>query len=143
MAIKTFDPAQIAVIVGPHIVEGFANEEFVSVSFQDDDWEHTSGADGEEMRTKKNDRRAVMTLTLLQSSASNDYLSGLRAADQASNNGVVPVLLKDNNGSTIIESVGGWIGRNPDVAMGKSPSNREWMIHLSNATAFVGGSTAN
>jgi hypothetical protein len=139
MAIKTFDPANYSLIIGPHIVEGFADGEFMNLSFQDDDWEHVSGADGEEMRVKKNDLRAELTMTLLQSSASNDYLSTLRSTDQASGAGVVPMLLKDNNGNSVAESIGCWVKRAPDMANSKSPSNREWVLQVYRCNVFIGG----
>jgi hypothetical protein len=136
MAIKTYDPKQVAIYIGPVAISGWVS---ASVSFEDDSYEHTSGVDGEEMRTKKNDNRATLTLSLNQSSDSNDYLSGLHAADRLTNAGVLPVIIKDNSGRSLVESESGWIKKAADFRREASPQPVEWMLSLSNAIIFHGG----
>ena len=134
----TYDPKSVAVIVGGVPLTGFADD-MVSIEFQEDSWEHIAGADGEEMRIRKNDGRAEMTVTLLQSSESNSWLAGLQLADEASNSAAFPVLFKDSNGKTLMASEAGWIKKTPNISRGKSASNVEWVIALSQARAFAGG----
>jgi hypothetical protein len=136
MAIKTYDPKSVAIIFGGIIITGWNS---VSVEYEEDSYEHSVGADGEEMRTKKNDNRASMTLTLAQSSASNDALSLVAAADRASNGGVLPMLIKDNTGRSLVESESAWIKKTPSFNREAGPSDVEWMFSLSNAIMFHGG----
>ena len=136
MAIKTYDPKQVAIILGGIIVAGWNS---LSVEYEDDAYEHSVGTDGEEMRSKKNDLRASMTLTLAQSSASNDALSILAAADRASNGGALPLLIKDNTGRSLVTSESAWIKKVPAFSREAGPSEVEWSFSLSNAIIFHGG----
>jgi hypothetical protein len=136
MAVKTYDPKQVAIYFGPVVISGWVT---ASVSYEDDSFEHTSGVDGEEMRTKKNDGRATLTLGLVQSSDSNDYLSGIAAADRLTNSGVLPLIIKDNSGRSLVESESAWVKKMPDFRREASPQPIEWMLSLSNAIVFHGG----
>jgi len=135
----TYDPKQVAVIVGGVPLQGFADGDMVSIEFSEDSWEHLAGADGEEMRVRKNDSRAEMTVTLLQSSESNTWLASLQLADEASNSAAFPVLFKDNNGKTLLASESAWIKKTPTITRGKGPQSVEWVLALSQARGFVGG----
>lgn len=136
MAIKTYNPTQVAIILGGAIVTGWNR---VSVSYEDDAYEHSVGTDGEEMRSKKNDLRATMTLALTQSSDSNQVISALAAADRATDGGTIPVLIKDNSGSTVVESESAWVKKTADMSRERGPSDVEWTFSLSNAIIFIGG----
>lgn len=135
----TYDPKNVAIIVGGIPIGGFADGDMVSIEFSEDSWEHMAGADGEEMRVRKNDSRAEMTITLLQSSESNSWLAGLQTADELTNNAAFPVLFKDNNGQTLLAAESAWIKKTPTIVRGKGPQNVEWVLSLSQARAFVGG----
>lgn len=135
----SYDPKLVAVIVGGVPIQGFADGDMISVEFQEDSWEHLAGADGEEMRVRKNDARAEMTITLLQSSESNTWLAGLQLADEATGKAAFPVLFKDNNGATLMAAESAWVKKTPGITRGKSASNVEWVLSLSQARAFVGG----
>jgi hypothetical protein len=136
VAIKTYDPKQVAIIFGGIIVAGWSN---VSVEYEEDAYEHSVGSDGEEMRTRKNDQRASMTLTLNQSSASNDALSLVAVADRATNGGVLPLLIKDNTGRSLVTSESAWIKKIPAFSREAGPGEVEWEFSLSNAIIFHGG----
>lgn len=142
MAIKNYDPKNVHVSLSGIPLSGFADGTFVSISFESDAWIHESGSDGEEMRTKSNDNRATCTITLMESSASNDVLSGLYLADKASSAGAVPFMVKDNNGTTLVTAVSAWVRKMTDISKGRSGENREWTISLSDCVAFAGGLTA-
>ena len=56
-------------------MSGFADGTFLTVDRDDDQWAKVTGADGTSTRIKSNNRSGNMTLTLKQSSPSNDVLS--------------------------------------------------------------------
>ena len=135
---KTYDAKQVSVIVGGHIVEGLADGTYVTVTRNNDSFALTMGADGEGARAKSNDKSGTVELTLLQTSASNDVLTGFANADEISNSGQVPILIKDQNGSTLVEAATAWIQKPADVTFGKEIEERSWVLESDDLTLFVG-----
>jgi len=82
MALKTYDPAQVTIIFAGIPISGFAEGTFVSVERNEDSWALQVGADGEATRAKSNNKSGRVTLTLIQSSFSNDALSAVMAVDE-------------------------------------------------------------
>ena len=64
---------------GIPINSGYADGEFVAIEVAADDFGDVAGADGETARTKNLDRRATITIKLLQTSLSNNVLQPLTA----------------------------------------------------------------
>lgn len=139
MAVKTYDPKSYSVIVGGHIVGGYADGTFVKVSRNEDAFTMKVGADGEPSRTKSNNKSGMLEITLLQSSSSNDVLSGYALADELNNGGQVPVLVKDGNGTSIYASESGWVKKMPDAELGKEMGERVWVIDMGSVDMFIGG----
>lgn len=139
MGVKTYDPKSLSIIIGGHIVSGLDDGEFVKASRNQDAYTTKVGADGEASRTRSQDKSGMLEITLLQSSASNDVLSGYLLADEINNGGQVPILVRDANGTTLIASESGWIKKAPEVSMGKDMGSRTWAIEMGSMDIFVGG----
>lgn len=138
MSIRTFDPASVVITVGGVPMSGFADGTFLLVDRDEDAFVKVTGADGTSTRVKSNNRAGTLTLTLKQSSPSNDVLSGFAILDELSNSGVVPVLVKDLSGNSLYFSATGWIQKMPASEFGKEINNREWIIDLVDVDMFVG-----
>lgn len=136
---KTYDPKNVSVIVGGHIVQGYEDGTFVKVARNNDMWTTKVGADGEGARAKSNDKSGTIEITLMQSSASNDILTGYALADEINNGGQVPVLVKDNNGTSLHAMESGWIKKMPDDERNKEVGAVTWIIESANLAMFVGG----
>lgn len=136
---KTFDPKAVSLIVGGHIVGGFADGTFVSVERNNDSYSRVGGADGEQTRARSNDKSGRFTFTLLQSSTSNSVLQGFQIADEVGNSGQVPVMVKDGNGSELVVAAAAWVVKPANVEHGKEVSNREWVLETGNVDFFGGG----
>lgn len=139
MAVSTFDPKSVVVTIGGITISGYADGTFLEITADTPQFTKITGADGYVTRVKSNDYGAVLTLTLSQSSPSNDVLSALFNADRLSNAGVVPILIKDLSGTTVIFAATGWIQQFPDTAFGNEINDRAWVIDLANADLFIGG----
>ena len=137
-ALKTYDPAKVSVIVGGHIVQGFADGEFVSAARNNDTFSRVGGADGEQTRAKSNDRSGTITITLMQSSNSNGVLQGFASADEVSNGGLVPVLIKDSNGNELVIATKAWVQKPSDRGFGKENTDRQWVFETGELI-FAGG----
>lgn len=142
MSLKTFDPAQMSLIVGGHIVGGFADGTFLNVARNNDSFSRTAGADGENTRVKSNDKSGRFTFTLMASSLSNGVLQGFANADELNNGGLVPVLIQDNNGTEVASGPISWVVKPADRGYAKENSNREWVIETDELILEGGGIAA-
>ena len=103
-ATKVYDADQVKLTIGGFAIEsGFADGEFLRVEQESEDFTDIAGTDGEVTRSKTNDRRATITVLLMQTSSGNQQLSALSNIDREGPNGVgiTPLLIKDNNGDTL------------------------------------------
>ncbi len=138
--LRTYDPKLVVITVGAAIITGLAEDTFVSVEEIGDGVQSVSGADGEVARSLSADRRARITLTLLQTSISNVALSELLQIDRASGgNGVFAVSVADLRGSTLLTSSEAWVVKAPTTEFGATVGSREWVIETASSIFFVGG----
>ena len=85
MALRTYDPKQVVISIGGVPISGYADGTFLLIDRDENAFTKVTGADGTSTRVKSNNRAGSMTLTLKQSSPSNDVLSGFATLDELSN----------------------------------------------------------
>lgn len=142
--IKTYDPSNVQVILGGVPMTGFADGTFVNISFDEDQYTKTVGADGEVSRSKSNNNTATVALTLKQTSSSNDALSALYMADRLNNAGAVPFMVKEiGTGRTLCFAQAAWVQKLPDVGYSKDVEDRAWTLATGQMEIFVGGNATN
>lgn len=139
MAVLTYDPKQVSVIVGGKIMSGFSDTTFIKASRNEQAFNLKVGVDGEGTRAKSNNLSGKLEITLMQSSESNDDLSGFAAADELANAGVVPVLINDKSGRTVLQATTMWIQKYADVEFAKEASTRTWILETDQFIIFEGG----
>ncbi len=137
--VKTFDPALFSMIVGGKIMSGFGDGTFIKLTMNEQAFSLKVGVDGEGTRAKSNNRSGRFEITLMQSSQSNDDLSAFATADQLSNSGAVPVLMKDGSGRTVAQATTAWVQKLPDTEFSKDPTTRTWILESDEINAFIGG----
>ena len=96
--IKTYNPKEVIVTCGTHIVTGYADDSFISIEPNGDGITKKTGCDGEIARSISPDNTYKVKLTLLQTSDSNSYFSGMVNLDRDTGNGLFPILIKDLKG---------------------------------------------
>ena len=136
---RTYDPGQVQVLVGGNIISGYADGTFVVVERDEDAYIKHSGTDGDVSRAKTNNKTGTMTLTLAQTSFSNDILDGIRILDELSNDGVVPVMIKDGSGRTLLFAAEAWVRKMPSSEYGNEITDREWVLDLAKLDGKIGG----
>jgi hypothetical protein len=136
---KTLDPKQIVIIFGADIIQGYADGSFVTVDRNEDSWNLSVGADGEGTRTKSNNKSGQITLTLAQSSQSNQILSQAALADELDNAGLRPILIKDNLGTSLYSAELAYVKKPAASEFSNESTNREWIIETDNLQMFIGG----
>lgn len=138
MSIRTYDPRSVIITIGGVPMSGFSDGTFLEVVRDEATWTKVVGADGYVTRGKTNNFTGTLTLTLKQSSPSNDVLSGFIALDEVSNSGIVPILVKDLSGNSTYFSGQGWVRQYANSTFAKDITDREWTVDLGQLDLFVG-----
>jgi hypothetical protein len=137
---KTYDFKQVQLIFGGNLITGFSEgADVIMLEPMSDDFTLKVGADGETSRAKSNNNAFTLKIKLLQTSSSNDSLNAIRLADKLSNAGVKPLLLKDNNGNSLVAERQAFIGKGPAMGHGAEVGDREWLLILPNPEVNHGG----
>lgn len=137
--VRTYDASQVILAVNGSVIGGYADGTFIEIVRTSASFTKVVGADGTTSRAKTNDISGTITITLAQTSPSNDVLSQLQEQDLLQNNAIVPVVMEDLSGSSILFTGTGWVEGLPRTAFGKDISNREWVIHLSSMQLSIAG----
>lgn len=138
MGVRTYDPKAVIITVGGVPMSGFSDGTFLQIVRNEPTWNLVVGADGFATRGKTNNFSGLMTITLKQSSPSNDVLSGFIAADELTNAAIVPILVKDLSGNSTYFSGQGWVQQWADSTFDKAITDREWILALATLDLFVG-----
>ena len=139
--VRTYNPARVLVLVAAIPMQGFSDGTFVEIAPMADRVSSKSGADGEVARSISSDKRHTVTITLQQTSPSNDVLSGMALADELSGGGLpVPIMVQDLSGRTLFAADRGWIRSVPSQAFGVEVNDREWVLETGKpAVNIIGG----
>jgi len=140
---KTYDPKKVIVVFGGVSITGYADGTFVSVAPATERFSKVVGADGEVARARSNDNTHEVTITLMQTSASNDDLADISGQDRDSNSGVRSLTIKDISGKTLMFWPEAWIRQTPNVEFAKTAGERGWVFDTGQITTEdLGGVTA-
>lgn len=141
----TYSPEDITIILFndrfTHQVVGTTEGEFITVTRTVPHAELVNGADGSNARVVRAIKNADITMTLMQTSETNDVLSRLLVEDEITRDGrdCFGVTIKDNVGRTVMSSPQAFIGTNPDVSFAETLSDTVWVIHAIHLEQHVGG----
>lgn len=132
--IKTYNPKEVTVAFGNHIVSGFADDSFVTIDPNGDGVTKKVGCDGEIVRSISPDDTYIVKVSLLQTSATNSYLQGRLAKDRKDGSGMFPVIVKDLKGGLVFSCDAAWPKGPASRGYGKEAGNREWELHTGSGT---------
>lgn len=136
-----FDPAQFPIVLGGVQMQGFSESNMCKFEFETESFSDVVGVDGDVTRSKSMDRRAKLTVYLMQTSPTNDLLSAMYNAGRVGTNGgdVVAARVENVNGRLVIAGPEAWIMDTPKPTYGKTAAEYEWVIRIANCEAFFGG----
>lgn len=135
----TYDPKKNLVIFGGIEIKGFAEDAIIEAEPLGDGMTTVVGCDGETARSIDPNQNWRMTITLLATSKSNDYLSAIHVADKNTGKGILPLLFKDLSGRTTFFASQAWITKLPNISRQKEVGECEWILETGPADVFVGG----
>ena len=138
-----YDSESVALIIGGIIISDLTDDPFVTVTKRNDTFADDEGSDGGVIRHNTHSRTYDITVSLLGGSADNQVLAALAVVDATSTNGagVVPFLLKDNNGATLYTTDSCWIKKPADAVFGMNRPAVAWELSavIDPANAITGG----
>ncbi len=143
---KVYNSDEITILLGPVLIdEGFADGEFLRIEQASEDAQSVVGTNGEVAVSRTNDRRATITILLLQTASANQGLSVLSNAFKLSPNStgaIHPFLASDQNGASKYAAKNAWVMKPPDVSYDRTAQTREWQIECANLLRNDGGNNA-
>lgn len=137
---RTYDPAEhMFSFLGNLIASGYAKGTFIKVTRNSDSFTHEKGPAGDGVRSKTNDRSAIVELTLMAHSQANDVLAALAAADELNASAIGPLFIKELNGTMKVSGENAWIIRQPDIERGDAAGNTVWRFLVDDCQQNPGG----
>jgi hypothetical protein len=143
MGTRVYDSNEVLVVFGPNNIDaGRADGEFVKITREAPAFTSKVGCDGDVTRSRMNDNRAKVEITIMQTSPSNDILSAQHALDKITPNGdgIMPLLIKDNSGRSLHTALHAWIETDAEVVYDREAGTRTWSLECSSLASFIGGS---
>lgn len=138
----TYAAEKVIITVGPVIVTGFTDGDFVTVKFDEDRYTHKAGADGEVGRAKNASKAGTIEITLSATSAANDELSALFHLDNlAGIDNPIPIGVADLSGRSLAGAAKAWIKTSPDMTFGKDVGERVWTLQAAGLAINYGGNS--
>ena len=136
----TVDHKSLNVIYGVHRVKGRAKGDYLQVVYNQEQFTENVGIDGEGFWVSNADESARITVTLVQTSNSNDVLSALFIADKAAPGGLLlPLVIEEANGRTVYGAARARIVKLADGVWSDGGNVRTWLLSTTRLTGFVGG----
>lgn len=126
--IKTYNPREVTMSIGSHIVTGYAEDSFITIEPNGDGISKVVGCDGEINRSISPDNTYNIRLALLWGSETNAYLQDRLDEDIETGDAMQPVLIKDLKGGTVFSSDACWPVRPPSRQYGRTANAREWEL---------------
>lgn len=140
-SLRRYSLAECVVTVNGIPIEGFQADDAVTYSPNSPLNESEVGADGEVTRSTNQDRSGTITFFLKASSQSNNVFNAfMQAAKAGLGIGDVFSVMVNNLGSgDKIIAPQTWIEQEPDVAIGRTDYDKEWLCRTANAVVTHGG----
>lgn len=140
MSLAHYSPEDVTVLLaGVKPIEGFQDGTFISIKKDVPVFKTYRTSDGKIARLKDNDASYTITLTLMSTSPSNNVLDAWMKLDQISSMAKIPMIIKDELGSSLFFSTTTWIEEPPELTFATSTEPRTWVLRSSQGIMNVGG----
>lgn len=144
---STYAPGRLIIVLTQestgiaHEVTGFSEDAIVQIERMAETFTMYTGADNTSTRIYNANTSATFSLSLQQTSATNDILTALYKSDIESldSTGMFSIHVKDSSGRSDFFSDEAYIGVVPNSNFNNSMQTREWVIHASNLETVIGG----
>ena len=136
-----FDPDQVDVIVSGVPISGFGPDSMIKFKEDDKRFKLVKGVKGDITRSKILPKVGTLTIITMSSSKSNDVLSLLHQTDMSTPGGagVVAVLIRDRNGTSLLAAPIAFVDGMPEISFGGEAHPVEWELKLVDFKNYLGG----
>jgi hypothetical protein len=128
--LRPYSPEKVTAVWGGIVpIKGFEEGTFIEVARASENTRTKVGAQGDVGITINADKTGTVTLTLMQTSESNRYLSALQATQDATGDLIRESLqIKDESGSMLCECLGVHIMTPPVITLADDMSPKTWVF---------------
>lgn len=137
--LKNYAAEKVVVVWRGHTFSGYAPGTFVKVARAVDGFKKTVGADGSVARSRMSDKSGEITLTLMHTSPSNDFMATSAQEDEDFGTAVGPLMVKDLLGNMLHMAQNAWIRKQPDDERGPEVGETEWVLDCDLLKMRAGG----
>lgn len=122
----------------------FMEDTFVAVEHTADSWTTYNGVDSDKAgstRVHNSSKAGTITVSLQQTSPSNDVLQAIFDRDNTQYDGVFSIIVKDGSGRSIHHAKEAYIGKRPTQTFGSGMNGIEWVIMSGDLAKSIGGNS--
>lgn len=139
MAFKTYNPALVVVSYKGINVTGFMDGTFIEAERDEEAFTKHVGATGDVTRTRNLNESGKVTITLVQTSPTNDLLAAQLSIDEILGIGYGPLQIKDLSGNMVCRALHAWINKAPKVERAKESGSCVWVFDCAKLEITAGG----
>lgn len=140
----TYSPTDVKITLAGVSIEGFSSDNVVSISRESPLHSQKMAMDGSVCITRQRYSPWKVKISLAQSSESNDFLSGLVKLIQENDIPIMeylPLIIKDNSGTSFFFAKDVWVSELPTFDYGQSLNTREWELTCNDVEYNIGGNS--
>ncbi len=139
---KIFNPDEVTLTVGGKLIGGFADGGFLEIAEPSPRVTKVVGTDGEVVISRHMDRSGEGTLTLLQTSDSNDVFQDMADAMATGDlvGAIKPFYAADRNGRAKHEATHCWVAEAPSSGYDRGAQPRAWKLGFGTLKNAIRGS---
>lgn len=140
MSVALYSPEDVIILLGGvYQIDGLHEGSFLSITEDGNRYETSVTTDGKVSRTHKKFATHTVSLTLSSVANANDIFSAWAASDGILYGAIIPLMIKDNLGTSLFYSPSCWVEKAPTASFGEAVESREWVLKCAGAFSAVGG----
>lgn len=121
------------------ILQGAIDGDYMQTTRDNAKWAREHDRAGNATRVKNNNTGGTLAITVSASDPINDVLSRAVAIDDTTDNVVGVIVIRDLNGTTLVEADGCFLEDVPDATFGNTRGQRVWVWQCAKIRRFLGG----
>lgn len=132
-SVFTYTPDDVILIIAGYQVLGW---DTIQIPQNSDNFVPIPGIRGKNTRSQNIDTSATLTVSIMQTSQSNDVLSRIHALDIQNGTGRLEVTLRDKSGNSIFSSDDAYIVGYPTPSFSATIEYRNWTIQCQTTSDY-------
>lgn len=137
--VNTYSPTDLSLSFGGYQIAGWDS---ISIVRNAPSFVTVRGIRGKHTRVPSGDTSATITVSILQTSPSNDVLSEVHRQDIESGTSRLDIMLKDSSGNSVFSSDEAYIVSYPETTYSNGFEYRSWTIYCQTTKSYIVGGNA-